>query len=773
MKDVTSRVKALEDSQVPEKEVKVDDNKDSGQAIKTIPKVRDCNWEQFKNRYSAEEATFCIETLLAGDDLDKEMEEEQLRRLPPEKKERFDLENRQKPARRLQNDKRPESNRIERVRINSLAILRFLATVTGETSWSANPHTFLRPFKILIHFHRKMEDEFDNLKEKFENGDNPEKESEEARESHVRVSETAPEDGSSVSQPDTVHQPSNEPGPSEGSEDKITSCRSAAHVETTTDPSQCLTEPAKHGDVTMGEKDKNSPEGTGILKIDNIGQTEYEEIKCYIEFAKARLVPIYHLFDNVDHSQRAKVRYADLWSLFRPGELVFEREDSKADSANIVAETHSSATRQPGGPRLWRVYLISTEEVDWVVDNLSSSGGALRRDTMRGPEDTAVSSYYIDFDGQAYSGVGREFVISPFDGEKEIEKLEIYPVRFRKDAKMVIQRLLERGQRFQRLLQHRHLAMEYDGWTLIHDPTGDPIKDRYGDEVSSAEYISSDVIIDFQEAFQTKPSWKPRFPRYVKGTFSPETEYDDFSIIQWSGSHRSEAISRVTEVIIEVDSVEKLEWNSFADRDDFMIDSEVRAVERDGAKQKLTPEDLALLPPRLLVYSLRDRRFVNADIRYLKELPVRLDPFNDLKIANGQKQLIRSTVQDHFKKKRMEREFRMRGVESFDQDFIRGKGKGLVILLHGAPGVGKTATAEAVAYAHQKPLFPITCGDLGIEPSIVESTLSGIFRLANLWDCVLLLDEADIFLSHREKKDDNLQRNALVSSKLPNPHTFG
>jgi len=79
--------------------------------------------------------------------------------------------------------------------------------------------------------------------------------------------------------------------------------------------------------------------------------------------------------------------------------------------------------------------------------------------------------------------------------------------------------------------------------------------------------------------------------------------------------------------------------------------------------------------------------------------------------------------------------------------------------------VGKTATAEAVAYANRKPLFAITCGDLGIEPSEVEYRLSEVFRLANLWDCVLLLDEADIFLSQRLKTDDNLQRNALVSSE--------
>lgn len=32
------------------------------------------------------------------------------------------------------------------------------------------------------------------------------------------------------------------------------------------------------------------------------------------------------------------------------------------------------------------------------------------------------------------------------------------------------------------------------------------------------------------------------------------------------------------------------------------------------------------------------------------------------------------------------------------------------MLLHGAPGVGKTTTAEAVATYFKKPLFHITCG---------------------------------------------------------------
>lgn len=75
--------------------------------------------------------------------------------------------------------------------------------------------------------------------------------------------------------------------------------------------------------------------------------------------------------------------------------------------------------------------------------------------------------------------------------------------------------------------------------------------------------------------------------------------------------------------------------------------------------------------------------------------------------------------------------------------------------------VGKTTTAEAVALSNQKPLFTITSGDLGFTPRDVETSLQQTFRLAQLWDCVLLLDEADLFLSRREVED--LERNSLVS----------
>jgi hypothetical protein len=173
---------------------------------------------------------------------------------------------------------------------------------------------------------------------------------------------------------------------------------------------------------------------------------------------------------------------------------------------------------------------------------------------------------------------------------------------------------------------------------------------------------------------------------------------------------------------------------------------------------QLDGDDLLLLPRRIVAYALRERKFVMLDVQSTRQAPEPQNVFRDLKINPTHKRMVKSVVKNHFQKQQLQK---ARPHASLNQDLIRGKGSGLVILLHGVPGVGKTATAEAVAQANRKPLFVITCGDLGFTPKAVETSLRDIFRLAHLWDCVLLLDEADIFLSRRAVSD--LKRNALVS----------
>ena len=120
--------------------------------------------------------------------------------------------------------------------------------------------------------------------------------------------------------------------------------------------------------------------------------------------------------------------------------------------------------------------------------------------------------------------------------------------------------------------------------------------------------------------------------------------------------------------------------------------------------------------------------------------------------------MVKSLVYNHFNDKATELH---KPVTAYDSDLVSGKGKGLIVLLHGAPGVGKTSTAECIAEASGKLLFPITCGDLGLTAAEVERELSEKFHLDELWDCILLLDEADVFLAQRSRTE--VARNSLVS----------
>lgn len=52
-------------------------------------------------------------------------------------------------------------------------------------------------------------------------------------------------------------------------------------------------------------------------------------------------------------------------------------------------------------------------------------------------------------------------------------------------------------------------------------------------------------------------------------------------------------------------------------------------------------------------------------------------------------------------------------------------------------------------------------GDLGDNAKDVQENLNNNFTLAHRWGCVMLLDEADVFLQARDKM--SMARNAVVS----------
>lgn len=127
--------------------------------------------------------------------------------------------------------------------------------------------------------------------------------------------------------------------------------------------------------------------------------------------------------------------------------------------------------------------------------------------------------------------------------------------------------------------------------------------------------------------------------------------------------------------------------------------------------------------------------------------------FEDLVISKRYQDLLVALVNSHASglQRGKERDRNPEKAMKLTQiDIVRGKGQGLIILLHGPPGSGKTSTAETIAAYTRRPLYSITCGDIGTEPTVVENKLLEHTRRADRWGCVLLLDEADVFLVQRD-----------------------
>lgn len=444
-----------------------------------------------------------------------------------------------------------------------------------------------------------------------------------------------------------------------------------------------------------------------------------------MKFVEEKLLPDYHQFDS-ETSSKTKVRFDDLWYLFKIGDLV--HIPSSAKEAHIARSSTQQTT--------WRVYSIRP-----------------------GRPTFTVYCYYIDFDGETYGPVSKGFDIEFFKGEKEVVKInEIYPLRFVKDWETSWSQSETDGAKVVDCIKRRYGY--YSGWTITRNPTGDGLQDLKSDTgsmIRSPDHIESEVLVDYAETFNVAPSWKPDVTKINSGDLSFSSDAETLTLKTWDSLAAHEPLNSRIDSLVTDDGIEEYDRNELIKREPFLVGAS-DAKENQPTSQR----DFALLPKRIFAYAVWERKFVNIDSRYLKpanEKGKEDETFNKLEIDPRNKRMIESLVHAHFLKKKESED----GIELGSQDLIRGKGRGVVILLHGVPGVGKTATAEAVAQKWNRPLFPITCGDLGFTPESVEKSLSDIFRLAHLWDCVLLLDEADVFITQREKQD--LQRNALVSSK--------
>lgn len=179
--------------------------------------------------------------------------------------------------------------------------------------------------------------------------------------------------------------------------------------------------------------------------------------------------------------------------------------------------------------------------------------------------------------------------------------------------------------------------------------------------------------------------------------------------------------------------------NQFKDADRYRRNNESSEI------KVLREDQLWQTDPYVLGFSFVTKQWGRFPVAQISNIEFRENAYDQLVLDAQKKIMVRALVEDN---------------SSGFSDIISGKGGGCIFLLHGEPGVGKTLTAEAVSELLKRPLYSVSVGELGTDPASMEKNLRQILDVAQIWNAVILLDEADIFLEKRTSGD--VLRNAMV-----------
>ncbi|KAJ4314293.1 hypothetical protein N0V94_006513 [Neodidymelliopsis sp. IMI 364377] len=601
----------------------------------------------------------------------------------------------------------------DRIRVNSRLLLAVFAKLHRVSVFDmfrdVDFAVFLRPFKMLIFFQKELKDRFNQL-----------------------VARYGDPESTKTSDFDT----------------------STPETEMPSDPMSKQVTP----NITGNDKETYAIE-EGALE----SALALEHMRPLMEFFDHHIVPRQSYLAS---TQCRKVTFHDMWLLFKPGEVVIESDGNQA--YRIV----KNASRPHRAIPPWQNFEEKGPQVISPPINaqpLPLPPPPMHTSELDGDDKPfKVWCVYIGSDGFNIGPVTRIVQINSFEGEKIVTDLPVYPLRFRKTSISGIPRLndavdttsqpiqdqlIERGKRFLEMnsIQHAHYA---------------------GPIYKSRDLLEGQVVIDNSQVFvMDETRVRPKLSRWMSPISPPPP---------WDGRSSScNATCCHGDVVWGDDlfdarcSFEYLDGLWLLNRGDTpsiaAVERPLAAAVKDHISNRITDDEYLIMSDMVYGFVLRTRKWAQLNLAHISDVSYNSDifastadqsskkasktAFDDLVLPPGHKEVILSLVAQHF-----------RDEEHHEVDIFQGKGKGLILLLHGAPGVGKTSTAEGVAQAFKKPLLQITCGDLGFTAKEVEEALERNFELASRWDCVLLLDEADVFLASRSSGGGaDLNRNALVA----------
>ncbi|KXH67804.1 AAA family ATPase [Colletotrichum salicis] len=353
--------------------------------------------------------------------------------------------------------------------------------------------------------------------------------------------------------------------------------------------------------------------------------------------------------------EQGLMSYEHLWTIFRPGCLVYATRMSQA-----------------------RVYKLNSYQY-----TCGQSPGL------------QLSVEFVDFDGDEFGTRYESLLIPAFAGASPIASLNALPLAHHPDPDAVTRLLTERGRRWEALAGQKF--RQYKGVALDHCNRRFNIDGRVMVDAETHHRIMADYAFNVRS-----------FPTTVGRKRKQDDESDDIELVP-------------------------KETAEFA---------------------PLSDEQCLLASPMVRGFSFTEKKFLDFFVDKISPIEWNTQCFEQLVLPTSQKELVQALVAEHTARATDP------NSSAFD-DIVKGKGKGLILVLHGPPGVGKTLTAECVAEFSRRPLYIVSSGDLGTSSSVLDEKLTKTLDLASTWKAVLLIDEADVFLERRSLHD--MERNSLVS----------
>ncbi|TIA04199.1 P-loop containing nucleoside triphosphate hydrolase protein [Aureobasidium pullulans] len=322
---------------------------------------------------------------------------------------------------------------------------------------------------------------------------------------------------------------------------------------------------------------------------------------------------------------------------------------------------------------------------------------------------------YIDFDGTKFGWRQTKISISDYQGTCPIASLAAYPINFYANEDALREKLLKRGSDVESLVGTHYRAYDGIGWKL--DMYGQ--KERHSvkgriivDTVGWNRYNPNQAI--FTSALDSKGSDKSA-PPHLRAMFLPTF---------------GESLDDGCGGGMPLDG-------HFGDEED------VKKL------PSLTDDQKVLCTHLIRGYALKEKIWLNFFVNSVQDVAFNSSAFQSLVLPEDTKELILGFT------------CTQQSTRMAYDDVIEGKGRGIILLLCGPPGVGKTLTAESVAEEMKVPLFIMSAGDLGMDSKHIEARLLSVLGMCTRWNAILLLDEADIFLEERSRHE--VERNKLVS----------